>query len=111
MLVKHRNEVVKEMDNIDNGLGLPDVQLSCCLLAVWGLIFLTLIRGIKSSGKVSYFTALFPYAVLLTLLIRGLTLPGSWNGIRYFIEPQWESILDLKVSYDDTRHVSCVLMH
>jgi solute carrier family 6 amino acid transporter-like protein 5/7/9/14 len=88
---------VKEVNNVDTGLGLPDWQLSLCLLGVWILIFLTLIKGIKSSGKVSYFTALFPYAVLIVLLVRGITLPGSWKGIRYLIEPKWEKILDLNV--------------
>lgn len=46
----------------------------------------------SSSGKVAYFTALFPYVVLITLLIRGLTLPGSSTGVLYFITPQWEKI-------------------
>jgi solute carrier family 6 amino acid transporter-like protein 5/7/9/14 len=47
----------------------------------------------SGSGKVAYFTALFPYVVLITLLIRGLTLPGSDQGVLYFITPQWEKIL------------------
>ena len=31
----------------------------------------------SSSGKVAYFTAVFPYVVMLALLVRGLTLPGA----------------------------------
>ena len=47
--------------------------------------------------QVAYFTALFPYVVLITLLIRGLTLPGSSAGIMYFITPKWEKLLEPKV--------------
>jgi len=61
------------------------------------MIFLSLVKGVRSSGKVAYFTAIFPYVVLFILLIRGVTLPGAWNGILYFIEPQWEKIYDPNV--------------
>lgn len=39
-----------------------------------------------------YFTAFFPYVVLLILLIRGLTLPGAMNGIVYYLTPQWDKL-------------------
>jgi SNF family Na+-dependent transporter len=44
-----------------------------------------------------YFTATFPYVVLVILLVRGVTLPGSMNGIKYFIKPKWELLLEAKV--------------
>ena len=44
-----------------------------------------------------YFTAFFPYVVLTILLIRGLTLDGSIDGIVYFLLPKWESLLNAKV--------------
>uniref|UniRef100_A0A1I8FH99 DUF418 domain-containing protein n=1 Tax=Macrostomum lignano TaxID=282301 RepID=A0A1I8FH99_9PLAT len=56
-------------------------DMSLCLLLAWIIVFLSLSKGIKSSGKVVYFTALFPYAVLIILLIRGVTLPGCGNGL------------------------------
>ena len=55
-------------------------------------------KGVKSSGKVSYFLALFPYAVLITLLIRALTLEGAWNGIKFFITPDFSKLLKPQVS-------------
>jgi SNF family Na+-dependent transporter len=82
-------EVFPQKDDISDGLGKPDWRLSLCLLFSWICVFLSLWKGVKSSGKVAYFTAIFPYVVLLILLVRGVTLEGAWTGIKYFIEPQW----------------------
>ncbi|XP_055499430.1 sodium- and chloride-dependent neutral and basic amino acid transporter B(0+)-like isoform X2 [Leucoraja erinacea] len=59
--------------------------LALCLLLAWLIVCGALSKGIKSSGKVVYFTATFPYVVLTALLIRGLTLEGAWKGIEFYI--------------------------
>ncbi|XP_067853471.1 sodium- and chloride-dependent neutral and basic amino acid transporter B(0+)-like [Heptranchias perlo] len=60
-------------------------HLALCLLLAWLIVSAVMCKGIKSSGKVVYFTATFPYMVLTTFLIRGLTLEGAYKGIEYFI--------------------------
>lgn len=38
--------------------------------------------------QVVYFTATFPYVVLIIYLIRGVTLHGAWNGVKYMFTPK-----------------------
>merc|ERR1711981_281608 len=71
-------------------------DLVLCLLAAWIIVCLCLLKGVRSSGKVVYFTALFPYLVLVILLIRGATLPGAYLGINYYVVPTAEKIAGLK---------------
>lgn len=91
--------MLKELPNLNNGIGAPILNLSLFLLFAWMVIAAVLIKGIKSSGKASYFLALFPYAIIIVLLIRALTLEGAWNGIIYFIKPRWDKILEPSVCF------------
>ncbi|KAG7277218.1 hypothetical protein CRUP_000447 [Coryphaenoides rupestris] len=89
--------------HISKGIEFPgDIRwpLAGCLFLAWVIVYASLAKGIKSSGKVVYFTATFPYVVLVILLIRGVTLPGAGDGILYFITPKWEKLSDAKVWKD-----------
>jgi len=69
-------------------------DLPMALALSWVVVFLCLMKGVKSSGKVVYFTATFPYAVLIALLVRGVTLPGAKEGLYYLFVPEWSKLLD-----------------
>jgi len=71
-------------------------QLVLCLAVAWVIVCLCLIKGVQSSGKVVYFTALFPYLVLVILLIRGATLDGAYDGIIFYVYPTAEKLEGLK---------------
>ncbi|XP_037825305.1 sodium-dependent nutrient amino acid transporter 1 [Lucilia sericata] len=94
-----QNEILQEFPNIDNGIGSPNWELVGCLALSWCIIGAVLIRGIKSSGKAAYFLGVFPYVVLIILLIRAVTLPGALQGIIYFFKPQWQELLNPLVWY------------
>merc|ERR1711953_1621918 len=94
-------EVLKESLTIEPAdFGSPDWKLTLCLMAAWLIIFLCLIKGIKSSGKVVYVTATFPYVVLIILLIRAVTLEGASAGIRFYLEPDFSRLSDINVWKD-----------
>ncbi|XP_076836830.1 sodium-dependent proline transporter isoform X2 [Brachyhypopomus gauderio] len=75
-------------------------QLALCLLAAWFIIFLCMLKGIRSSGKVVYVTATFPYIVLIVLIIRGATLEGSLQGVTFYLTPVWSRLANAQVWND-----------
>lgn len=101
-------------------------ELVVCLLIVYLICYFSLWKGIGTSGKgerlfivplstpntnhlaslsVVWFTALFPYVVLFALLIRGITLPGSYNGIMYYLSPNFDAIYKAEVWVDAATQV------
>uniref|UniRef100_A0A499FUW7 Transporter n=1 Tax=Anopheles farauti TaxID=69004 RepID=A0A499FUW7_9DIPT len=91
--------VLRNYWTVDEGIGWPDWKLTICLMFCWICIGCILIKGIRSSGKAAYFLAIFPYLILLVLLIRTCTLEGADQGILYLMKPQWGRLLDVEVWY------------
>ncbi|PVD34562.1 hypothetical protein C0Q70_05838 [Pomacea canaliculata] len=77
-------------------LGSISLKNVLTLALAWILVFVCLMKGIKSSGKVVYFTATFPYVILTVLLVRGLTLDGYMEGVLFYVVPKWEKLADMK---------------
>ncbi|XP_052860323.1 sodium-dependent nutrient amino acid transporter 1-like [Anopheles cruzii] len=77
--------------------GAPDWKLTLCLLFIWVAMTFMMIKGIRGSGKVAYFLALFPYVVLISFAIYAFTLEGAGEGLKYFITPDWDKLLDANV--------------
>ena len=92
------------------------MDLAFWLLLSWMVVLVCLAKGIRTSGKVFfhslgvhvspllpkvvYFTATFPYLILLILLVMSVTLPGAGTGIHYLFVPNagtWEKLADFQV--------------
>ncbi|XP_037655395.1 sodium-dependent dopamine transporter isoform X2 [Choloepus didactylus] len=81
-------------------LGPPRWQLTSCLALVIVLLYFSLWKGVKTSGKVVWVTATMPYAVLTALLLRGITLPGAIDGIRAYLSVDFYRLCEASVWID-----------
>ncbi|XP_065121180.1 sodium- and chloride-dependent GABA transporter 2-like [Paramisgurnus dabryanus] len=78
-------------------MGKINWEILLCLIAMWIICYFCIWKGVKSTGKVVYFTATFPYVMLVVLLIRGLTLPGALQGIKFYLYPELSLLYDPQV--------------
>jgi len=81
-------------------LGTPQWQLVICIGVVYCLLYISLFKGVKSSGKVVWITATMPYVVLTILLVRGLMLEGAVAGIKFYLTVDWNKLLETGVWID-----------
>ncbi|CAF2880027.1 unnamed protein product [Rotaria sp. Silwood2] len=91
--------VLRQSDGFHD-FGTPAWYTILCLLGAWIIVALCIHRGIKLTGRLAYITALFPYIILLALLIRTSLLDGAGLGIRYYLTPDWSKVSDFQVWRD-----------
>ncbi|CAH8464921.1 unnamed protein product [Dicrocoelium dendriticum] len=78
-------------------LGGMNWKLFGALTGSWIITYACMSRGIRSVGKVVYLTATLPYVLLTVIIIRGCTLPGSWDGLKFYILPNWSALMKIQV--------------
>jgi NSS family neurotransmitter:Na+ symporter len=61
----------------------------CIIAAIW--------KGPNTVGKVVYYTVIIPWIILIVFVIRGITLPGAIEGLKFYLTPQFSALLDYKV--------------
>lgn len=70
-------------------IGAPVWYLIIGMVLTWLMIALILRKGVKNVSKVVLITVPLPLILLAVLLVRGLTLPGAVDGIRYYLTPNF----------------------
>ncbi|NQT26568.1 sodium-dependent transporter [candidate division KSB1 bacterium] len=73
-------------------LGTPLWYLVIGMALTWATVFLILRKGVRNVSKVVFITVPLPLILLVVLLIRGLTLPGALDGIRYYLTPDFKML-------------------
>ncbi|KAI6240184.1 Transporter [Aphelenchoides fujianensis] len=89
-------EAINTSDSIGEFGGFT-MHMTLCLVLAWTLIYLCVMKGIKSSGKVMYITATFPYLVTTIFLFRSAMLEGAVDGLVYMFTPDLTRLYDPEV--------------
>ncbi|CRL04725.1 CLUMA_CG017785, isoform A [Clunio marinus] len=72
-------------------------DLVACLVCAWFLVYFAIWKSIKSSTKIRYFTASFPFVLIIIFLARSLTLEGAEKGLQFFFRPNWSELTSANV--------------
>uniref|UniRef100_A0A914Y032 Uncharacterized protein n=1 Tax=Panagrolaimus superbus TaxID=310955 RepID=A0A914Y032_9BILA len=76
-------------------LGGINYKILVCYAIAWIITAICLRKGVKLVGKLAYFTATVPYAIIAILFVRSITLDGAKTGMDYFIlKPDFSRIFD-----------------
>lgn len=61
----------------------------------WAVIYLCVAFGVKTTGRITYFTMGLPVILLVLFLGRALSLPGSQDGVdEYIHNSNWEMLTE-----------------
>ncbi|UCG29388.1 MAG: sodium-dependent transporter [candidate division WOR-3 bacterium] len=78
-------------------LGSVQWMIALGLVLTWIAIVAAIWKGAKTVGKVVYFTVIIPWIILLVFVARGLTLPGALEGLKYYLTPNFNALLNYRV--------------
>ncbi len=67
------------------------------LVLTWIFVIASIWKGPKTVGKVVYFTVTIPWVILIVLVIRGVTLPGAVEGLKFYLTPKFNELLNYNV--------------
>lgn len=83
--------------NISSGpgeLGSISLPVVIGLALTWGAIYWIICKGVGRVGKVVMITVPLPALLMGILFLRGITLPGAIDGLKYYLTPDFSKLLD-----------------
>ncbi|XP_063876130.1 sodium- and chloride-dependent glycine transporter 1-like isoform X2 [Scylla paramamosain] len=93
-----RNRMLRVTGTTWEDMGDMQWELVGLMALAWLIVGTCLARGIRTTGNIVYFTALFPYAVMIILFIRGITLEGAYRGLEFYIlKPNVTRLMEIEV--------------
>ncbi|KAM5133556.1 orphan sodium- and chloride-dependent neurotransmitter transporter NTT5-like [Callospermophilus lateralis] len=74
-------KILNTADEIEIG-GIPTNLASLSLFVTWSIICISMIKGLKSTGKMLCASVVLPYIILFCLIIWSLLLDGTFFGLK-----------------------------
>jgi len=90
------NQALVQSSGMDDLGGFHPGLLVSFILA-WVLVYFCVYKGVASSGKVVYVTAILPYVVLVIFFLRAITLTNASAGVEFYLKPNFSEILTMEV--------------
>lgn len=63
----------------------------------WLAVYLCVFKGVQSSGKVVYVTAILPYVILVVFFFRAITLENAYSGIQFYLATDFSKLCNKEV--------------
>jgi len=64
------------------------------LAVTWLTVFLIIHRGVHRVGRVVMLTVPLPVILIVVLLVRALTLPHAIDGLKFYLTPKFDRLMD-----------------
>ena len=67
------------------------------LVLTWVAVVASVWKGATTVSKVVYATVIIPWIILIVFLVRAVTLPGAWEGIKVYLTPNVAKLMEPEV--------------
>jgi NSS family neurotransmitter:Na+ symporter len=79
------------------------------LLFTWIAIYWFIYKGPERLGKLVRWTVIGPWVLLVVLFIRGISLPGSLEGLNFYLTPDFSALKDGEVWFAAVSQIAFTL--
>ncbi|HOY65060.1 MAG: Sodium:neurotransmitter symporter family protein [bacterium ADurb.Bin236] len=90
----------KDFLNLSGGIGEIGGIVPIALFGLflcWLCVFFCIYKGVETVGKVVLLTVPVPIVLLVIFIVRGVTLPGAVEGLKFFLTPDFSALANPKV--------------